>query len=91
MARDSIFDRRLIMIIRDFFFTIVYLMIAFCQTIAGTTIRYREVKKNKAYSNYADLAIFIEAVKNELRMQLSLGKFIAPIVILIDLILIWMK
>ena len=66
-------------------------MIAFCQTIAGTTIRYREFKENKAYSNYADLAIFIEAVKNELRIQFSLGKFIAPIVIIIDLILIWMK
>ena len=79
------------MLIKNFIFTTMYILIVFCQIVSGTTIRYKYFKENKPYSFYADFALFREAAKDEINTQLSVGKFIAPIVILIDLTLLWMK
>ena len=76
---------------RDFTFLILLILVAFCQFISGIIGKYRSYKENGKYAGYSDLAILFEAVKQEANIQSKALMVLTPIVLIIDLILIYLK
>jgi len=76
---------------KDFTFLILLILVAFCSFVSGVITKYRSYKENGLYTTYSDLAILMEAIKNEATIQYKVLLVFIPITFIIDLIIIWFK
>ena len=76
---------------RNFTFLLLLILVAFCQFISGVITKYRSYKENGKYAGFSDLAILFEAIKWEANIQSKALIVLTPIVLIIDLILIYLK
>lgn len=79
------------MILKNFLFFSMAIIAILLQFIGVTITNYKAIKESGTYSSYTDYAKLVLAVKTSIKPTLFFSKYVIPISLWIDIIILCVK